>query len=97
MDILLKGDDELLALAPDNLIVVPQKKKDKRNKDKPKDSDNIKANVIETKGNILREDGNGYFRVELDEPTGHECLCHASGKLITRRSNCLLVTESLLN
>ena len=37
MDILLtKGDDELLALAPDNLIVVPQKKKDKRNKDKPK-------------------------------------------------------------
>ena len=37
MDILLtKGDDELIALAPDNLIVVPQKKKDKRNNEKPK-------------------------------------------------------------
>ena len=37
MDILLtKSDDELLAIAPDNLIVVPQKKKDKRNKEKPK-------------------------------------------------------------
>ena len=37
MDILItKGDDELEAMAPDNLIIVPQKKKDKRNNDKPK-------------------------------------------------------------
>ena len=26
-----------------------------------------KANVIKTDGEIVREDGNGYFRVELDQ------------------------------
>ena len=49
-----------------------------------------KANVIEAKGEILREDGNGYFRVRLDKPTDHECLCRASGKLITRKIQLLV-------
>ena len=49
-----------------------------------------KANVIEAKGEILREDGNGYFRVLLDEPKNHECLCHASGRLITRKIQLLV-------
>ena len=49
-----------------------------------------KANVIEAKGQILREDGNGYFRVQLDKPKGHECLCRASGKLITRKIQLLV-------
>ena len=36
-DILLKlGDDELIATAPPELLIVPQKTKDKRNKAKPK-------------------------------------------------------------
>ena len=49
-----------------------------------------KSNVIEAKGVISREDGNGYFRVVLDEPEGHECLCRASGKLITRKIQLLV-------
>ena len=49
-----------------------------------------KANVIEAKGEILREDGNGYFRVVLDEPKDHECLCRASGRLITRKIQLLV-------
>jgi translation initiation factor IF-1 len=49
-----------------------------------------KANVIEAKGEILREDGNGYFRVLLDEPAKHECLCRASGRLITRKIQLLV-------
>tara|TARA_B100000073_G_scaffold330866_1_gene319713 strand:- start:434 stop:661 length:228 start_codon:yes stop_codon:yes gene_type:complete len=49
-----------------------------------------KANVIKTDGEIIREDGNGYFRVELDEPTSHQCLCRASGKLITRKIQLLV-------
>ena len=49
-----------------------------------------KANVISAKGSILREDGNGYFRVELDEPEGHETLCRASGRLITRKIQLLV-------
>jgi len=44
-----------------------------------------KANVIQAKGSILREEGNGFFRVELEEPEGHQCLCRASGRLITRK------------
>ena len=44
-----------------------------------------KANVISAEGNILREEGNGFFRVCLEEPADHECLCRASGKLITRK------------
>ena len=49
-----------------------------------------KANIVEAKGQILREDGNGYFRVELDQPEGHQCLCRASGKLITRKIQLLV-------
>lgn len=49
-----------------------------------------KANVIEAKGEILREDGNGYFRVRLEKPNDHECLCRASGKLITRKIQLLV-------
>lgn len=49
-----------------------------------------KANVVEAKGEILREDGNGYFRVELQQPEGHQCLCRASGKLITRKIQLLV-------
>ena len=49
-----------------------------------------KANVIETRGTIVRESGNGYFNVELNEPEGHECLCRASGKLITRKIQLLV-------
>ena len=49
-----------------------------------------KANVIKTDGEIVREDGNGYFRVELDQPEGHTCLCRASGKLITSKIQLLV-------
>ena len=49
-----------------------------------------KANVIEAKGHILREDGNGFFRVQLEEPAEHECSCRASGKLITRKIQLLV-------
>ena len=44
-----------------------------------------KASVIEAQGSILREEGSGFFRVVLDQPEGHECLCRASGKIITRK------------
>ena len=49
-----------------------------------------KANVIECKGIIYKESGNGYFNVELDDPQGHHCLCRASGKLITRKIQLLV-------
>ena len=49
-----------------------------------------KANVVEAKGVIYKESGNGYFNVELDEPEGHHCLCRASGKLITRKIQLLV-------
>ena len=49
-----------------------------------------KANVITAQGEILREDGNGYFRVVLDEPEDHQCLCRASGRLITRKIQLLV-------
>ena len=49
-----------------------------------------KANVIETKGVIIRESGNGFFNVLLNEPEDHECLCRASGKLITRKIQLLV-------
>ena len=49
-----------------------------------------KTDVISAKGSILREDGNGYFRVELEDPAGHICLCRASGKLITRKIQLLV-------
>lgn len=49
-----------------------------------------KANVIQAKGTIFKESGNGYFNVELDEPQGHQCLCRASGRLITRKIHLLV-------
>ena len=49
-----------------------------------------KANVIEAKGTIYKESGNGYFNVELDQPEGHTCLCRASGKLVTRKIQLLV-------
>lgn len=51
---------------------------------------NKKANVIETKGIIFKESGNGYFNVELEKPEGHQCLCRASGRLITRKIQLLV-------
>ena len=51
-----------------------------------------KANVVEAKGTIYKESGNGYFNVELDEPDGHQ-YCRASGRLITRKIQ-LLVGDS---
>lgn len=49
-----------------------------------------KANVIQAKGLIVKESGNGFFNVELEEPKGHLCLCRASGKLITRKIQLLV-------
>ena len=49
-----------------------------------------KANVIQAKGVINKESGNGFFRVELENPEGHLCLCRASGKLITRKIQLLV-------
>lgn len=49
-----------------------------------------KQGVIETKGTIYKESGNGYFNVELDEPVGHTALCRASGRLITRKIHLLV-------
>ncbi len=49
-----------------------------------------KANVIEAKGTIVKESGNGYFNVILTDPEDHECLCRASGKLITRKIQLLV-------
>ena len=44
-----------------------------------------KSDVIKASGKIIREEGSGFFRVELDKPEGHACLCRASGKLVTRK------------
>ena len=55
-------------------------------------------NIIEAKGVIHKESGNGFFNVTLDNPEGHKCLCRASGKLITRKIHLLvgdLVTVEL--
>lgn len=49
-----------------------------------------KSDVIEAKGTIYKESGNGYFNVELESPEGHQCLCRASGKLITRKIQLLV-------
>ena len=49
-----------------------------------------KANVIESDGTIYKESGNGYFNVVLEEPEGHQCLCRASGRLITRKIQLLV-------
>ena len=49
-----------------------------------------KQNVVEAKGTIFKESGNGFFNVELEEPAGHQCLCRASGELITRKIQLLV-------
>ena len=49
-----------------------------------------KANVIEARGDIFKESGNGFFNVELDDPAEHKCLCRASGKLVTRKIQLLV-------
>lgn len=41
-----------------------------------------KEDSIKTTGVILREEGSGFFRIALDKPEGHTCLCRASGRLI---------------
>ena len=48
-----------------------------------------KQNIIEAQGEIIREEGSGFFRVELKQPEGHLCLCRASGKLVTRKIHLL--------
>ena len=48
-----------------------------------------KTNVIEATGEIIKESGNGYFKVILDNPEDHECLCRASGKITTRKIHLL--------
>ena len=45
---------------------------------------------MEAHGVIHKESGNGYFNVILDEPEGHQCLCRASGRLITRKIQLLV-------
>ncbi|CAK6686636.1 translation initiation factor IF-1 [Synechococcus sp. BSF8S] len=37
--------------------------------------------MIETSGVIEKEQGNGFYLVTLDQPSGHQCLCRAAGKL----------------
>ncbi len=49
-----------------------------------------KSDVISADGTIYKESGNGYFNVELDNPEGHQCLCRASGRLITRKIQLLV-------
>ena len=49
-----------------------------------------KANVITASGTIIKESGNGFFNVELENPEGHLCLCRASGRLITRKIQLLV-------
>lgn len=51
---------------------------------------NKKSNVIQARGLIVKESGNGFFNVELEEPKDHMCLCRASGKLITRKIQLLV-------
>ena len=46
-------------------------------------------NIIEAQGEIVKESGNGYFKVVLENPDGHECLCRASGKITTRKIHLL--------
>jgi translation initiation factor IF-1 len=48
-----------------------------------------KAGVIETQGVILKEEGNGFFTVQLKDPDGHTCRCRASGRLVTRKIHLL--------
>ena len=49
-----------------------------------KQSDKVKA-----VGVVQRELGNGFFRVILDNPAEHQCLCRCSGKLVKLKINIL--------
>ena len=44
----------------------------------PKD----KTDVIQATGVVDRECGNGFFKVILQEPKDHSCLCRIAGRLI---------------
>lgn len=41
-----------------------------------------KADKINAVGVVERELGNGFFRVILDNPADHECICRCAGRLI---------------
>ena len=47
-------------------------------------------NEIKAQGSIGKESGNGGFRVELDDPEGHECLCRAAGRLVKHKIHLLV-------
>lgn len=49
-----------------------------------------KKNEIKSQGLIVKESGNGFFRVELDDPEGHECLCRAAGRLVKHKIHLLV-------
>jgi translation initiation factor IF-1 len=49
-----------------------------------------KESQIEAHGLIVKESGNGFFKVELDEPKGHECLCRAAGRLVKHKIHLLV-------
>ena len=49
-----------------------------------KNSDKVKA-----VGVVERELGNGFFRIILDDPADHQCLCRCSGRLIKLKINIL--------
>ena len=48
-----------------------------------------KTDKVKAIGIVQRELGNGFFRVVLDEPAEHECLCRCSGRLIKMKINIL--------
>ena len=48
-----------------------------------------KTDKVKAVGVVQRELGNGFFRVVLDKPAGHECLCRCSGRLIKMKINIL--------
>jgi len=52
-----------------------------------------KEDSIKTTGVILREEGKGFFRVTLDKPEGHTCLCRSSGRLIKYKIHLLAGDE----
>ena len=49
-----------------------------------------KKHEIKSQGLIVKESGNGFFRVELDDPEGHECLCRAAGRLVKHKIHLLV-------
>ena len=38
--------------------------------------------TVKAIGVVQRELGNGFFRVVLDNPAGHKCICRCAGRLI---------------